>query len=66
MDEDGDLAHEFYQEKRVRNKKGVVRWTMQRVNNAHLMPQVSISIMVILGLVIKKNLYKTLSFTSPW
>ena len=44
MDEDGDLAHEFYQEKKVRNKKGVVRWIMQRISTAHLVPQVGVSV----------------------
>jgi len=40
MDEDGDLAHEFYQEKKVRNKKGVVRWIMQKISESQLKPQV--------------------------
>ena len=49
MDEDGDLAHEFYQEKKVRNKKGVVRWIMQRISTAHLVPQVGVSVGVSVG-----------------
>ena len=40
MDEDGHYAHEFYREKRVKNKRGVVRWIMERINNSYLIPQV--------------------------
>jgi hypothetical protein len=40
MDEDGHYAHEFYREKRVRTKKGLVRWIMEKINNTHLTPQV--------------------------
>ena len=40
MDEDGHLAHEFYREKRVKNRRGVVRWIMERINTTQLIPQV--------------------------
>ena len=40
FDEDGDLAHEFYQEERVVNSAGVVRWAMRRVFD-NLTPQVT-------------------------
>ena len=40
FDEDGDLAHEFYNEQRVEVKSGVVRWVMRKVSSAHLTPQV--------------------------
>ena len=40
MDEDGHYAHEFYREKQVRNKRGVVRWTMEKISNTFLIPQV--------------------------
>lgn len=39
FDEDGDLAHEFYQEEMVVNSAGVVRWAMKRVFR-NLRPQV--------------------------
>lgn len=45
VDEDGDLAHEFYREKRVKNKRGVVRWIMERISETRLVPQVCSVIM---------------------
>ena len=40
MDEDGHFAHEFYREKKVRSKRGVVRWIMEKITSSHLIPQV--------------------------
>ena len=39
FDEDGDLAHEFYQEERVTSPSGVVRWRMKKIFD-RLSPQV--------------------------
>ncbi len=47
FDEDGDLAHEFYQEARVVSKSGVVRWSMKRIFN-NLTPQVHTQFIAIL------------------
>ena len=41
FDEDGDLAHEFYTEQRVKVKSGVVRWVMRKVSSSQLTPQVN-------------------------
>ena len=44
FDEDGDLAHEFYEECRVTDSTSydtVVRWTMRRIKNG-LVPQVKL------------------------
>ena len=40
FDEDGDLAHEFYTEQRVKVKAGVVKWVMRKVSTSELTPQV--------------------------
>ena len=39
FDEDGDLAHEFYQEERVTGPSGGVRWRMKQIFDK-LIPQV--------------------------
>lgn len=44
FDEDGDLAHEFYEEERLTSSTGVVRWCMKRVID-NLMPQVCLGVL---------------------
>ena len=41
FDEDGDLAHEFYEEYRVQSECGLTRWTMRRLIHNGIRPQVS-------------------------
>lgn len=40
FDEDGDLAHEFYEECRTKSEQGSVRWTMRRLLHNGIRPQV--------------------------
>lgn len=44
FDEDGDLAHEFYEEYRIQSPQGVVRWTMRLLHHEGIRPQVYILI----------------------
>ena len=41
FDEDGDLAHEFYQEEKVTGPSGGVRWRMKQIFD-RLIPQVDL------------------------
>ena len=42
FDEDGDLAHEFYEECRIQSNNGPVRWTMRLLKHKGIRPQVPV------------------------
>jgi hypothetical protein len=46
FDEDGDLAHEFYEEHKTQSSTGSVRWTMKKLRHHGIRPQGEIDLSI--------------------